>query len=438
MKTIERTNNQNEQVILQYVFVDYTHLYLVSKLQPKHFYDKNFQEIFEVIFELDRLGEFTVARLLVEFGNRAPIIDIIHANAMGVVDPTSDLKLFYEDIDSIVRAIIDDYEIRAIKSYFNNLEKIPSLKSRDILEGLSKLSEDWEVTSQSERELSDCVDDLERSLEDRDNNDPSIKSGIAWLDDITGGFCGSELIVIGGRPGLGKTAFALTIAVNAAKNNGRVLFFSLEMSEPEITSRAISILTKIPCNTRGRITEPTRKAIKQAREILAAHKLKIFIDAEPYLTYSKARQKAKNAYRKHNGLDLIIIDYLQIMEFEDKQDSRYSGFSDIVRALKGLAKELKIPIVLLSQLSRESVKIDKKGKVEPPRADHLKETGSIEQDADMILLLHNPVNYNDIPTDQIPKTQQMFILVEKHRHGTRGRLEVKFKTHLSTFTNHED
>lgn len=214
-----------------------------------------------------------------------------------------------------------------------------------------------------------------------------IHSGFGALHKITGGFKPTQLITIGGRPGMGKTACGLTLAVNAAKSGKRVLFFSLEMSYEQLWARVLSRLAKAPVHS-GNLQDDEWEAV----DLVAyeASRLPIDIDDSTGLTALDICARA-NQYKRKNGLDMVIIDYLGFIKSADPKANKVHQIEEITGALKGLAKALQIPVILLCQLSRA---IEGKDDKRPGLAD-LRDSGCIEQDSDMVMFIYREDYYAD-------------------------------------------
>lgn len=259
-----------------------------------------------------------------------------------------------------------------------------------------------------------------------------LETGFIDFDKITHGLQAGDLIIVGGRPSMGKTAFAVNIAENVALKGANIAIFSLEMSDEQLSQRMISSVGSIEHDLLQ-----TGRLVGQAYEnyINAVSKLSdIAIDIydKGYLTVSEIIALCRNLTKKQ-AVDLIVIDYLQLMSGENKNNNNYNRnleISDITRRLKGLAKELKVPIILISQINRDNTKrADKR----PTMAD-LRDSGSIEQDADLILLIHREDYYHKDERGYIP-TGRADLIIEKNRNGATGVVELAFFGKFTCFRN---
>jgi replicative DNA helicase len=266
------------------------------------------------------------------------------------------------------------------------------------------------------------------TLYERKEHVTGLATGLVKLDEMTAGLQPSDLILIAGRPSMGKTAFALSIAqyIGVALR-ARVLILSLEMSSQQLVQRMLSSEGKVNSLAvrTGRLQMSDWNRLTAAAGRLS--EAPIFIDDSPGLTVLEVRAKARRLKAEH-GLDLVIIDYLQLMRGRSATESRQQEISEISRSLKALAKELNVPVVALSQLSRA---IETRGD-NTPRLSDLRESGALEQDADVILFLHRPSRDGD----EIRKTAEVHI--GKQRNGPTGKVEVAFLSDFARFENLAD
>ncbi|HMO02780.1 MAG TPA: replicative DNA helicase [Oligoflexia bacterium] len=280
-------------------------------------------------------------------------------------------------------------------------------------------------------QISDIVQDSIREIEERCKNKDSITgvaSGFVKLDEITAGFQKSDLIIIAARPSMGKTSLALNIAANAAlKSDQAVALFSLEMSKEQMTARILSSEARI--NT-AKLRTGALEEGDFPRLVSAAGKVtdaKIFIDDTPAITVTELRAKARRLHREHQ-IGLVIIDYLQLMRSPAYSDSREQEIADISRSLKALAKELRVPVVALSQLNRS---VESRSDKRPVMSD-LRESGAIEQDADLIMFIYRDEVYNPETT---PDKGVAELIISKQRTGPTGIVRVAYIPEFTKFDN---
>lgn len=306
----------------------------------------------------------------------------------------------YEIVDEAEKLIFDVTERKGVQGYFPISEVI-----KDSITAIEKLFH-------------------------RGDNYTGIPSGFKELDDLTSGFQDSEFIVVAARPSVGKTALALNIAQNVAiLQRLKVAVFSLEMSKEALMQRMLCSEARID-------SQRLRKGLLRTEEwgplTTAAGKLSeatIFIDETPGISDIQLRAKARRIQSRH-GLDLIIVDYLQLMSSIRKKEGRTQEISEISRSLKALARELSIPVIALSQLSRA---VETRGRDRRPILSDLRESGAIEQDADVVIFLYRDELYNP----HSDKEGLAEIIIQKQRNGPTGTIELKFFKEFTRFENYE-
>lgn len=274
-------------------------------------------------------------------------------------------------------------------------------------------------------------------LRTRNEDINGVPSGFASLDRITNGWQNTDLIILAARPSVGKTAFALNLARNAALHPTRpapVALFSLEMSSGQIVQRMLSAESDVPLEkiARGKLEENEMKQLF-TRGIDRLSKAPVFIDDTPALNIFELRAKCRRLKNKHH-LGLIIIDYLQLMSGtgDNRNGNREQEISKISRDLKGLAKELEVPVVALSQLSREVEKRKDSNKM--PQLSDLRESGAIEQDADLVMFLYRP-EYYDVTTNEFGESNkgETIVRIAKHRNGMLDSVKFRALLHVQRF-----
>lgn len=287
----------------------------------------------------------------------------------------------------------------------------------------------------------------------RDGSFGGISSGLTDLDRLMGGLHDSDLLILAGRPSMGKTALATNIAFNVAQSDKSVGFFSLEMSADQLAMRILSEQAEVPSEKirRGELSnDDFTKVAMKARDL---EKTKFFIDDTPAITISTLRTRARRLKRKQ-GLDMIIVDYLQLMRSGTKtgNENRVQEISEISRGLKAVAKELNIPVIALSQLSRAVEQREDK----TPQLSDLRESGSIEQDADVVMFVFREEYYvlKAQPVRKMEEDQAKFqsrhetwiqrctevhqkakVIIGKQRHGPTGAVDLKFEGEKTRFSD---
>ena len=277
-------------------------------------------------------------------------------------------------------------------------------------------------------------------MRNRQDEMTGVPTGFPSLDRLTYGWQPTDLIILAARPSVGKTAFALNLARTAALHPTKptaVGFFSLEMSSSQLVQRILSAESEIWLEkiARGKLEEHEMKQLyKKGIEKLS--KAPIFIDDSAALNIFELRAKCRRLKNKHN-IGMIIIDYLQLMSGSaDRNSNREQEISKISRDLKGLAKELQVPIIALSQLSREVEKRKEGNKI--PQLSDLRESGAIEQDADMVMFLYRP-DYYDVTTNEMGESNkgETYVKIAKHRNGSLDTIKLKAELHIQRFIEEE-
>jgi replicative DNA helicase len=256
-----------------------------------------------------------------------------------------------------------------------------------------------------------------------------LATGFADFDRLTGGLRGGDLVIIAGRPSMGKTTLAVNMAEYAAvspESKASVAIFSMEMPSEQLVTRMLSSIGHVPLNSirSGRVSDDDWVRITAATHQLS--EARIFIDESPALTPTELRARARRLKREH-GLDLIVVDYLQLMQVPGTQENRATEIAEISRGLKALAKELAVPVLALSQLNRS---VEQRTEKKPVMSD-LRESGALEQDADMILLIYRDEVYDKNTT----KKGMAEIDLAKHRNGETGTFLLTFQGQYTRFIN---
>ncbi len=255
-----------------------------------------------------------------------------------------------------------------------------------------------------------------------------VPSGFAGLDEMTSGFQTSELVIVAARPSMGKTAFVLNVATNAALDGHGVAVFSLEMSKEALVQRMLTAEARVDAQRvrRGMLRDADFTHLARAAGVLQS--CRIWIDDTPALTLLEMRSKARRL-KVENDVKMIVVDYLQLMRSPEYSDNRVQEISDISRSLKGLARELHVPVIALSQLSRAS---EQRGGERRPILSDLRDSGAIEQDADLVVFIHRPEYYD---REDETKRGVAEIMLSKNRNGPTGEVELRFNREYTRFDN---
>jgi replicative DNA helicase len=282
------------------------------------------------------------------------------------------------------------------------------------------------------RVMEEAVQRIE-SLRERGEHVTGIPTGFNELDSKLLGFQNSDLVIIAARPSMGKTAVALNLALNAARDAGRhVLFCSLEMSEAQLATRLIAMHKNLPSSklrSGSFLYESDMDAIREAADTLSG--IPMYIDDAPKLSVLELRARARRMKFDHR-LDLVMVDYLQLMDPTDKRVSREQQISEISRSLKALAKELDIPVIALAQLSRAPE--TRPGKDKRPILSDLRESGAIEQDADVVMFLYRQEYYDRDQTKEEDRGV-LEVIVAKQRNGPTGIAKLAFLSESGLVAN---
>ena len=333
----------------------------------------------------------------------------------------------------VQRELISNSSLIIEKSYSDEADTLNILDAAyNNLNGISEI-----LVSKKEILFSEIIDkQIEKGIKIyRKEIKPGLPTPIERLTEVSGGWRNSELIILAARPGMGKTAFVLSCALEVAKQNNSVAFFSLEMSKEKLTDRVLSMEGKIDgakFNIHG-LNDSDVEVLKPIKRDLQS--IPLIIDDTATLTIEQFQIKAKRLKAKNN-IKLIIIDYLQLMLGSGK--NREQEISKISRGLKIVAKELNIPIIALSQLSRA---VEQRGGNKRPLLSDLRESGAIEQDADIVMFIYRPEYYGMTEWDDYdrsPTENEAEYIVSKNRNGGLIRNRMKFEGRFTLFSDIED
>ncbi|ROQ30591.1 replicative DNA helicase [Gallaecimonas pentaromativorans] len=280
------------------------------------------------------------------------------------------------------------------------------------------------------RILEKTVDRIEKLFGQPHDGVTGVSSGFQDLDKMTAGLQSSDLIIVAARPSMGKTTFAMNLAEYAAMTQDKpVLIYSLEMPSEQIMMRMLASLGRIDQTKirTGQLDDDDWARLSSTMGLLM-EKGRMYIDDSSGLTPTEVRSRARRIAREHGGVSLIMVDYLQLMTVPGMQDNRTLEIAEISRSLKALAKELECPVIALSQLNRS---LEQRADKRPVNSD-LRESGSIEQDADLIMFIYRDEVYNPETTDK--GTAE--IIIGKQRNGPIGRVRLTFSGHFSRFDNY--
>jgi replicative DNA helicase len=437
--------NELEEAVLGAMLLDRDSIAeVIEILRPESFYVDAHQTIYKAILhlfektkpvdiltvteelklmgELERVeGPYYISQLTSKVASSAHVVE--HARIISE-------KFIQRELIKVSTRVIKD-------SYDDTVDVFELLDTAE--QGLFEITENNLKTSYVS--ISQILPSAIKSIEDLTKLDDAftgIPSGFPALDRITSGWQNSDLIIIAARPGMGKTSFTLSLARNAAIHTKKsVAFFSLEMSKEQLVTRLISSETELESEKlkKGNLKPFEWTQLTTKAEALA--EAPIFIDDTPGINIFELRAKCRRLKRRHN-IDLVIIDYLQLMSgtnTEGRNSNREQEISNISRSLKGIAKELNIPIIALSQLNRS---VETRGGEKRPQLSDLRESGAIEQDADMVAFIYRPEYYQLSTADDGSSLKGLAeIIIAKHRNGALANIPLKFVGKFTRFQSLE-
>ncbi len=449
------SNLEAEQALLGSIMVNNDIIDEISPfVEPHIFYDPAHVKIYEVIKNLNNRGMIANPITLKNFFEKDNML-----NEVGGTEYLVKLTRF----SSSTKQSIDYAKIIHEMYLRRELVQISDKLSTDTLNANAQEKNAEKIIEGTEKSLFDLAEKgsfsrsflkfneaLDQTIEmatlamKSDHGIVGVPTGLTDLDEKLGGLHKSDLVILAGRPGMGKTALATNIAYHAAQNlasrqeKSSIAFFSLEMSSEQLSTRILSEQAKIKSDDirRGKVTESEiNRYIETSRNI---YNLPLYIDETPAITISTLSNRARRIKRLH-GLSLVVVDYIQLMRApssSNKSDNRVQEVSEITQGLKALAKELKVPVLALSQLSRAVESRDDK----KPQLSDLRESGSIEQDADVVMFVYREAYYLENKQPKLGSIEHAEwqskmndvngladIILGKQRHGPTGTVKVEFE-----------
>lgn len=400
-------------------------------IKPVDFYDSRTQRIYKSIvlmFEKDikvdyvsLVSQLSSENILQEVGGEEFITEITLSSFY-----TPNIETYCKTVKekSLLRSLIGASEDIIDSSY----------KQTDDVSDILAIAENriFEISQDSHNQglvrVADTMDDTLRQINEltlADGKITGVATGLEVVDNKLSGLQNSQLILLAARPAMGKTALGLTMAWNAAKVGKSVAFFSLEMSTYQLNQRLLSMVSLVSLESiiNGSIRDDDWTLLIDATKKIV--KTDLYVDETPGIRLSEMKSKLKRL-KAERGLDLVVIDYLQLMQADGRQENRQNEIASISRGLKSLSKELNCPILSLAQLSREA---DKRADHRPILSD-LRESGAIEQDADVVMLLYREDYY-----DEEVEPNQAKVIFAKHRNGATGTVDLFFNKQCTTFTD---
>ena len=426
-----------EQAVLGSIFLGPDKIHIASEYLTKDsFFKLSHGMLFNIMQELSDKGDpidpVSVKSALDSSGQFEQVGGMAFLASLINAVPTSAHIEHYSKVvaeKSRARKVIEDLS-QSISSVYDG--------QKDLNEILAQTEQNLSTISNEQkkgfRTIIDVIDSTQSILDERSQKVGDVtgtSTGFTDFDQITTGLHEDNLIIIAARPAMGKTAFALNIAQNVAKSSDKaVAIFSLEMGAESLVERMLSAEGLIPSYhvRTGNLSESEWRRMISAQERLARGK--IFIDDTAGIRISEIRSKAKRLAQENGGLGLIVIDYLQLIEGRGREN-RQQEVSEISRQLKIIAKELKVPVIALSQLSRG---VDQRNDKRPILSD-LRESGSIEQDADIVAFLYREAYYKRDEQEEPDNVTEL--ILEKNRYGSLGTVQLYFLKEYAKFANKE-
>lgn len=412
-------------------------------LKIEHLYLPQHKSIYSAILNIDTLGGRIDPLVVLEQLKKEGVYDDIGGKTylMKIADAVPSTK----NVESYIKIIIDKYYLRTLMVTAREIldETNNGTDSPDSLLDMAE-QKIYDIrrgkNTSGPAKISDVImSDVFERLKKLGSADPKekeqymgIPTGFSYLDRVLGGgFHRSDLILIGARPGMGKTSFALNVARNMAMKGRKTLFFSLEMSNEQLAQRIISTEARIVSNKlrTGEITDADWEKLGLALQNLV--NCELYFDDTANITVPEMKARV----RRMKDVECVVIDYLQLMTGTKKTDNRVQEISEITRGLKMMAKDLNIPVITCSQLSRNTAKTAD----HRPQLTDLRESGSIEQDADIVLMLHREDYYNNGDDGEEDKQTANVaeVIVAKNRHGSTEKVDVAWNAEFTMFSTLE-
>jgi replicative DNA helicase len=418
---------------------------VVEILKPDSFYIEAHQKIYQAILDLNSKEQVVDLLTVTEELRNKDQLDTI-GGPIFITQLTSRV-ISGAHVEFHARIIAQKYiqrELIRVSSEIQQRAFDSSIDVNDLLEysemELFNVAE-GNIKKQTQK-IGPLIDEAIKQIQEAGKQEDGLSgvpSGFTKVDRITSGWQKSDLIIIAARPSMGKTAFVLSMARNIAVDLGRgIAVFSLEMSSIQLVNRLISAETELPSDKiRNGKLEPY-EWVQLDDKIKNLTKSPIFVDDTPAISIFEIRAKCRRLIKKHSNIQIIVIDYLQLMTAggDNKSGNREQEVSVISRSLKALSKELNIPIIALSQLNRS---VETRGGSKRPQLSDLRESGAIEQDADVVAFIHRP-EYYGFDTDENGQSLKGIaeIIIAKHRNGAVGEVKLKFKNELAKFSDLEE
>tara|TARA_B100000614_G_scaffold243737_1_gene247208 strand:+ start:274 stop:1749 length:1476 start_codon:yes stop_codon:yes gene_type:complete len=413
----------------------------IDSLQPEYFYKQEHQKIFEAIINL--FNRTQPVDILTVSEELKKMDDLENIGGLSYISELTNNVASASNTEFHARIIAEKFIKRSLISISNNIIGDAFNDTIDIFDLLNSAEEKlFTVTEGTLRKSYDKMSVLIKGalenieiLRQKEDGLSGVPSGFINLDRITSGWQKSDLIIIAARPGMGKTAFALSMARNIAIDHSTAIgFFSLEMSSEQLVNRLIASEAELSSSKLRKGNLQDHEMVQLHQKIKHLSEAKIYIDDTPGLTIFELRAKARRLVKNH-GIGILMIDYLQLMHAGGNAGNREQEISTISRSLKGIAKELKIPVIALSQVNRGVENRTGLGSKRPMLSD-LRESGAIEQDADIVTFIYRPEYYKIYEWDNGDDSRgQAEIIIAKHRNGSLNNVRLKFIGEFAKFSS---
>lgn len=427
-----------EQAILGSILIDPSCFPTVSMLvRPEYFYIPQHKAIYTAMLSIDAAGSGAIDPLLILEMMKAEKVFANDEDGKNYLFQIADIVPSTSNVEAYCKIIKDKYYVRTLITVSHEIidfaensgeesdiildnaeQKIYEIRQGKTVSGPSKLSD----------VISSVYDTLYKLNSEEREQFKGLPTGFPDFDKMANGLNRSDLVIVGARPAMGKTSFTLNMARNVAVKSGRrVLFFSLEMSKEQLAQRIISTEARIPGHKMrdGNLTPSEWERLSSACVFLAD--VQLYFDDTSTITVPEMKARC----RRLKNVDAVFIDYLQLMQSAKKTENRVQEVTEITRSLKLMAKDLMIPVVVCAQLSRST---EGRGASHKPQLADLRESGSIEQDADIVLMLYREDYYNKDKTPEDVEVNTAELLVQKNRHGPTGSVKLAWNKQFTLYT----
>jgi len=422
-----------EKIVLGEILIEKESIYKVaSELKTDLFTESKNRLVCKAILDLFKentpIDLVSLGQRLIQYKNIEEVGGLSFISGLTEqIASASNLEFHFKILQEnyIRRKIVDSCNEIKSKSLSNEEDVF------DLIEEHGKIYSDVinSVVTRKYKSVSEIHEELikQHILTSDGNSFSGVPTELQLVDNLTNGWQKSDLIILAGRPAMGKTSCAIVFALNPAiTHNVPVAFFSLEMSSEQVVSRMQSILTEIDVSRLVKKQLKGYEIVELEKNAKVLSEAPIYIDDTPSISILELKSKARQLVREQ-GVKILIVDYLQLMRSGSKHQSREQEIGEISRGLKAIAKELNVPVIALSQLSRN---VEGRGGEKKPQLSDLRESGQIEQDADMVMFCYRPEYYEieeyEINGETYPSRGLFLLLVAKHRNGSLGDIPLRF------------